>query len=160
MRYFWRVFFIILGAAVVLAVILVAMLVVSSHQGDLYDSRLKVAFNAATIGYAPGDPARTIVVKYDGDSLELDPDAYRTLSFYMRLGATKAFFPRATDVEKISVAICATDSADIYRISLDEAYVVFCSNGETMRMKIRGDGLWGDLVDAAMHAAEPAAVSE
>ena len=155
MRYFWRVFFCILGAAVVLAVVLVAMLVVSSHQGDLYESHLKVAFNAATLNYIPGDPARAVMVTYDGKTIELDPEAYRVLSFYMRLGATKAFMPRCTSAESISVVICETDEAAIYRISDDEAYVVFQSSGKTMKIRIRGDGLWEDLVEAATRAAEP-----
>ena len=154
MRYFWRIFFWMLGAAVLVAAILAGMLVVSSHQGDLYDSRVKIAFNAATLSYATGDPARTVVVTYADDTYELDPDAYRSLSFYMRLGATKAFLPCATNADSIKVVICGTDEADIYRIADDEAYVVFRSSGETMKMKIRGDGLWENLAKAAACRAE------
>lgn len=160
MRYFWRIFFSILGFAIVLGVILVVMLVVSSHQGELYDSRVKVAFNAATLSYAPGDPARTVLVTYAGETRELDPDAYRVLSFYMRLGATKAYWPRSTSVEKLSVAICGTDTADIYRVCDDRAYVVFSSADETMKMMIRGDGLWQDLVEAASRAPKSDSVAK
>lgn len=149
MRYFWRIFFCMLGAAVLVAMVLAVMLVISSHQGDLYDSRVKIAFNAATLDYVSGDPAHAVMVTYEGDTFELDPDAYRALSFYMRLGATKAFLPCDTDAEKIEVVICGTDEADVYRISDDEAYVAFRSSGKTMKMKIRGDGLWENLVNTA-----------
>lgn len=154
MRYFWRVFFILLGIALLLGAVLVVMFVISGQQGDLYNNRVKVAFHAATLSYTAGDSMRTVVVTYEGDSFELDPDAYRALSFYMRLGATKAFFPRATDGERISVVICGTDTADIYRISADDAYVIFhCANG-TMKVTIRADGLWENLVHAAMRAED------
>jgi hypothetical protein len=154
MRYFWRVFFIVLGAALVLGAVMVAMLVVSSHQGDLYDGRVKAAFNAAALSYMPGDPARTVEVTYAGKTCTLDPDSYRALSFYLRLNAVKAYFPRATDGESVSVAICETDALDAYRVSADEAYVVFRSGETTMKMTIRGSGLWEDLVGAATSAAQ------
>ena len=154
MRYFWRIFFIISGAAIVLGAVTVAMLVVSSHQGDLYDGRVKTAFNAAALSYAPSDPARTVEVSYAGKTCTLDPDAYRALSFYLRLNAVKAFFPRATSGESVSVVICDADRLDAYRVSDDEAYVVFRCAETTMKMTIRGPGLWEDLVDAATRAAD------
>lgn len=160
MRYFWRVFFALLGAAVVVSIALAAMLVVSSRQADLYEARVKIAFNAAALGYVSGDPARTVVTTYEGRSRELDPDAYRALSFYMRSGATRAFLPRSKDGAALSIVICGADTADIYRISPNEAYVLFCSSGKTMRMAIRGNGLWDDLVRAAAREAPPESGSE
>ncbi len=149
MRYFWRVFFVLLGVAVVSAAILVAMLVVSSYQGELYDGRVKIAFNAAVLNYAPGDPKSTVVTTCGGKSVEVDPDEYRALSFYLRLGASKAYWPPMMSGGSITITICASDELHVYRITDDKAYVVFTSGGNTMKMVIRGDGIWEDLTNSA-----------
>jgi hypothetical protein len=148
MRNMWRWLVILLGVMIVAAAIALVMLIAAGRTGDLYNNRLKLAFNAAALDYAPGDPARTIVATHGGAQYEVDPDRYTQLSFYMRERAVGAYLP-VRGAPDLTLVICDTDRADIYRRGADDATIVFTSAGKRMKVRAQGEGLWASILKAA-----------
>ena len=146
MRIAFKALLVLACLLIVGAIAGIVMLVASRYASDDYTARVKIAFNAATLNYAPGDAATTVRAEIGGAKYELNPENYRVLSFYMCQNAGKNYLPRRKDDnERIVVTLCDTDTARIYRINQDTALVEFESGGETMKMRISGDGLWSDL---------------
>ena len=148
MRHVFRTLAIVIGVVLLNGAVTIVLIVIAGREGRLYSNRVELAFLAATTQYAAGEADNTVRATYDGKETELNPDKYRVLSYYMREGAVKAFWPHKLDGAHIAIVICATDRADIYRLSDDSAIVVFESSGKKMKMRIRGTGIWNDLVNA------------
>lgn len=135
----------------VASIVAMIMTVSAKRGGDMYRARMKIAFNATALRYEEGEVAATIIADINGETVEIDPDDYASVAYYLRAAALPMYFPRKTDSDNvIKLTFCGEDTAIVRRVNADMATVEFTTAGKTMKMRIKTDNLWDSLVKAIM----------
>ena len=121
------------------------------QQGNEYRFQVEAMLSAAAIANQEeltDDPAKAVIASYAGQKAIIHPENYRQLAFYLREDCVMSLFSKADRNSALEITFCGEDRlwASPADNSGDRVVVHLETGGKTFNMRIRGGGLWANLV--------------
>ena len=115
-----------------------------------YNTQLSLAFNAAMMVNAHEtytDAANAVIAETENGRFVVDPENYRTLSFYLKVQAAMPLFERVDEDAPLKISICG-ESIIYAEPSSDGngATLHFESGGKKFVMHVSDPELWEELI--------------